>query len=107
VLRNLINNALDYTPAGGRVCTQAKVDGAFVRVAVKDTGPGIEPENLPYLFERFYRPDPSRTRFTGGSGLGLAIVKQLVEAQGGQVGVESQPGTGSTFYFTLPVTLVL
>jgi signal transduction histidine kinase len=104
VLRNLISNALDYTPAGGRVCIQAKVDGAFVRVAVKDTGTGIETENLPYLFERFYRPDPSRTKFTGGSGLGLAIVKQLVEAQGGQVGVESQPGIGSTFYFTLPLS---
>lgn len=104
VLRNLIGNALDYTPAGGHVCIQAKVDGAFVRVAVKDTGLGIEPKHLPYLFERFYRPDPSRTRFTGGSGLGLAIVKQLVEEQGGQVGVESKPGTGSTFYFTLPLS---
>jgi signal transduction histidine kinase len=103
VLRNLINNALDYTPAGGRVCIQVGIDGAFARVAVKDNGLGVEPEHLPYLFERFYRPDPSRTRFTGGSGLGLAIVKQLVEAQGGLVGVESRPGIGSTFYFTLPV----
>jgi signal transduction histidine kinase len=102
VLRNLISNALDYTPAGGNISIQAKADGAFVRVAVKDTGPGIEPEHLPFLFERFYRPDPSRTRSTGGVGLGLAIVKQLIEAQGGQVGVESIPKTGSTFYFTLP-----
>ena len=104
VLRNLINNALDYTSDGGSISIQAKADGAFVQITVKDTGPGIETEHLPYLFERFYRPDPSRTRSTGGSGLGLAIVKQLVEAQGGQVGVESQPGTGSTFYFTLPLS---
>jgi signal transduction histidine kinase len=102
VLRNLINNALDYTPAGGRITIQASLEGDFVRVAVIDTGPGIASEHLPFLFERFYRADPSRTRSTGGSGLGLAIVKQLVQVQGGQVGVEIKPGTGSTFYFTLP-----
>jgi signal transduction histidine kinase len=102
VLRNLINNALDYTPAGGWITIQARAEGAFVRVAVMDTGSGIAPEHLPFLFERFFRADPSRSRSTGGSGLGLAIVKQLVQAQGGQVGVESYPGRGSLFYFTLP-----
>jgi signal transduction histidine kinase len=104
VLRNLINNALDYTPASGRITIQARAEGAFIRVAVMDTGYGIASEHLPFLFERFYRADPSRSRSTGGAGLGLAIVKQLVQAQGGQVGVESNPGTGSTFYFTLPVS---
>ena len=74
-----------------------------VQVAVKDTGSGIAPEHLPYVFERFYRADPARARADGGAGLGLAIVKQLVAAHGGQVWVESQPGHGATFTFTLPV----
>ena len=103
VLRNLINNALDYTPEGGRITIRASIEGDFVRVAVIDTGPGIESEHLPYLFERFYRADPSRSRSLGGAGLGLAIVKQLVQVQGGQVGVESHPGMGSMFYFTIPL----
>ncbi len=103
VLRNLINNALDYTPASGRITIQARAEGAFVRVAVMDTGSGIASEHLPFLFERFYRADPSRSRSTGGAGLGLAIVKQLVQAQGGQVGVESTLNQGSTFYFTIPI----
>ncbi len=102
VLRNLINNALDYTPAGGRIIIQARAEGAFVRVAVMDTGSGIASEHLPFLFERFFRADSSRSRFTGGAGLGLAIVKQLIQAQGGQVGVESIINQGSTFYFTIP-----
>ena len=103
ILRNLIHNALDYTPDDGTIRVEAAAQGRFVRVAVNDTGVGIEPEHLPRLFDRFYRPDPSRSRATGGAGLGLAIVKQLVEAQGGQVAVESVPGAGSTFSFTLPV----
>jgi two-component system sensor histidine kinase BaeS len=102
VLRNLINNALDFTPTGSRITIQVGVNGDFVRVAVKDTGPGIASEHLPFLYERFYRADPSRSRSTGGAGLGLAIVKQLVQAQGGQVGVESNPGKGSIFYFEFP-----
>ena len=106
VLRNLIGNALDYTPLGGTISIQAGKTGEFVRVAVADSGTGIEAEHLPVIFERFYRADPSRTRTGAGhrSGLGLAIVKQLVQAQGGQVGVESKPGSGSTFYFTLPIS---
>ena len=72
-------------------------------VQVRDTGPGIAPEHLPYVFERFYRADKSRTRATGGAGLGLAIVKQLVEAHGGRVWVESTLGAGATFGFTLPL----
>jgi signal transduction histidine kinase len=103
VLRNLMNNALDFTPPGGQVTVTAQPDGKWVSVQVRDTGPGIAPEHLPYVFERFYRADPSRTRATGGAGLGLAIVKQLVEAHGGRVWVESTLGAGTTFGFTLPL----
>jgi signal transduction histidine kinase len=102
VLRNLLDNAIVYTPEGGRV-TLSAVAGESVKVRVADTGEGIPPEDLPHIFERFYRVDPSRSRSTGGSGLGLAIVKQLVEQQGGQVAVESRIGEGSSFSFTLPL----
>jgi signal transduction histidine kinase len=71
-------------------------------ITVSDTGEGIPPDDLPYIFNRFYRADKSRSRITGGSGIGLAIVKQLVEAHGGKVWVESQLGQGATFGFTLP-----
>jgi len=102
VLRNLLNNALDFTPPGGQVTVTASPDGEWVSVQVRDTGPGIAPEHLPYVFERFYRADPSRSRATGGAGLGLAIVKQLVEAHGGRVWAESTLGAGATLGFTLP-----
>lgn len=104
ILGNLMNNALNYTPAGGAVSLRAFITGCFVQVEVVDAGTGIEALHLPRIFDRFYRADPSRARSTGGSGLGLAIVKQLIEAQGGQVGVRSEPGKGSTFFFTLPVS---
>jgi signal transduction histidine kinase len=103
VLRNLLNNALDFTPQGGQVTVTAQPDGQWLSIQVSDTGPGIAPEHLPYVFERFYRADPSRTRATGGAGLGLAIAKQLVEAHGGRMWVESTPGAGATFGFTLPL----
>lgn len=103
VLRNLFNNALEFTPHGGQVTLTARLDGSWVYIEVGDSGPGIAPEHLPFVFERFYRADPSRARATGGAGLGLAIVKQLVEAHGGRVWVKSAPGTGSWFGFTLPV----
>jgi two-component system, OmpR family, sensor histidine kinase BaeS len=74
-----------------------------VQVSVHDTGIGVKPEQLPFVFDRFYRADRSRARLTGGAGLGLAIVKQLVQAMGGTVSAESQPGVGSTFSFTLPI----
>ena len=77
--------------------------GAEAIIRVIDNGPGIAPEELPRIFERFYRVDPSRSRHTGGAGLGLSIVKQLVTAQGGRVWAESVVGEGSTFSFTLPV----
>ena len=77
-------------------------DGDGIRMAVADTGSGIGAEDLPHIFDHFYRADASRTRRSGGTGMGLAIVKSLVEAHGGQIGVDSAPGRGSTFWFTLP-----
>jgi two-component system phosphate regulon sensor histidine kinase PhoR len=103
VLGNLLDNALKYCPEGSRVRIAATVDEDRVRVAVSDNGPGIGAEHLPRLFERFYRVDAGRSRELGGTGLGLAIVKHLIEAMGGTVAVDSRPGAGSTFSFTLPV----
>ena len=104
ILRNLLRNALAHTPAGGSIEIRAEpASPGNVAVSVQDSGKGISAEHLPYVFERFYRVDPSRTRSTGGSGLGLAIVKHLVEAHGGQISVTSQPGAGTTFTFTLPI----
>ncbi|HZK23909.1 MAG TPA: ATP-binding protein [Oscillospiraceae bacterium] len=102
VLNNLLNNAYKYTPLGGVIKVTLFQQAAEVGLVVKDTGIGIAAEHLPYLFERFYRVDPSRARTTGGSGIGLAIVKELVEAMGGRVTVESEPGEGSSFSVYLP-----
>jgi signal transduction histidine kinase len=104
VLRNLLINAIRYTPPGGTIRIVATRHDSQVEVRVQDSGIGIAPEHLPYVFERFYRVDHSRARTTGGAGLGLAIVKQLVQAQGGRVDVDSQVGKGTTFIFTLPIT---
>jgi two-component system OmpR family sensor kinase len=109
VLHNLLTNALRHTPDGGEIgiLAEPSVDDTVssVRVSVTDTGPGIPPEDLPHVFDRFWRADRSRSREHGGSGLGLAIARQLVQAQEGQIGVESEgaPGQGSRFWFTLPV----
>ncbi|MGC8782253.1 MAG: sensor histidine kinase, partial [Anaerolineae bacterium] len=103
VLRNLLNNAIAHTPAGGHISITAGIVGPQMAVSVRDTGIGISPEDLPHVFERFYRADKSRARQTGGAGLGLAIVRQLVMAHGGQVSAQSEPGRGSTFTFTLPL----
>ena len=104
VMMNLLGNALQYTPAGGQVTVSANADGERLVVRVADTGMGIEAEDLPHLFERFYRVDKSRSRAGGGSGIGLTIVRHLVEAHGGRVWAESAGlGEGSTFTFTLPL----
>jgi len=102
ILRNLLSNAILHTASQGEINITASVIETLVKISVRDSGVGIAPEHLPYLFERFYRADPSRARATGGTGLGLAIVKQVVEAHGGQIVVESQPGKGTCFTFTLP-----
>jgi histidine kinase len=107
VLLNLVGNALQYTPSGGRVCLSARSEGDGVRFSVEDTGVGISPEHLLHVFERFYRVDKSRSRAGGGSGIGLTIARHLVEAHGGQIQAASDgPGQGSTFSFTLPALSV-
>ncbi len=104
ILANLVDNALKYTPAGGTITIGAKeLSGEAVEVRVSDTGVGIPEEDLPRLFERFYRVDKARSRELGGTGLGLAIVKHLTRSMGGDVRVESALEKGSTFYFTVPV----
>lgn len=99
---NLVDNALRYTPPGTRVTVSAQLVPGGLELSVADTGPGIQPEDLPHVFDRFWRAEKSRNRETGGSGLGLAIVKQLVEAHSGRVRVESQPGAGAQFRIQLP-----
>ncbi len=102
VVGNLLDNAIKYCPQGATVQLRPDIQGDKVRVSVSDTGPGIPPQHLPRLFERFYRVDAGRSRELGGTGLGLAIVKHLVEAMGGTVSVESEAGLGAIFSFTLP-----
>ncbi len=103
VVVNLLSNALRFNRAGGRIAISARPDNGFVRVAVRDSGPGIPADQLPRIWERFHRADSSRSRRDGGTGLGLAIVRSIVEAHGGKVSAESELGTGATFSFTLPV----
>jgi len=104
VVANLLDNALNHTPQGGTVTIAVSPDKDGILVSVSDTGEGIPPEHLPYIFERFYRVDDARSRKTGGAGLGLAIAKQMVELHGGRIWVESEAGKGSKFSFTLPGT---
>jgi len=102
VLNNLIGNALRYTPEQGEVKVHAWRTGAGVEVTVSDSGEGIRAEDLPHIFESFYRGEKSRSRATGGAGLGLAISRGIVQAHGGEITVQSEPGNGSRFAFTLP-----
>lgn len=102
VLANLVGNALRHTPAGGAVTVQARLLDGRIQVEVADSGDGIPAEDLPRVFERFYRGEKSRSRATGGSGLGLAIAKAIVEAHGGKIAVDSRPGEGAHFSFFLP-----
>jgi signal transduction histidine kinase len=102
VLNNLIGNALRHTPPRGIIKVQASRNPKGVLVEVRDSGEGILDSDIPYVFERFYRGEKSRSRSTGGAGLGLAISRGIVEAHGGQIGVESSPGEGACFHFILP-----
>jgi two-component system phosphate regulon sensor histidine kinase PhoR len=113
VLVNLIHNAIKFTPSGGVVTigTQLQPGGRAQSFFVQDTGVGIHPEELSRIFERFYKADRARSKSDfigpggGGSGLGLSIARHVVEAHGGRINAESTPGKGSTFTFTLPVTV--
>jgi signal transduction histidine kinase len=100
VISNLVGNAVKFTPAGGRVAIEAVEADGVVRVMVRDTGQGIAKEELPHVFGQFWQAGRADRR---GIGLGLAIAHGIIEAHGGQIWVESEPGQGSTFHFTLPV----
>jgi two-component system phosphate regulon sensor histidine kinase PhoR len=101
VLINLVHNAVKFTPAGGEIVARAEVADGMVEVSVRDTGVGITAEELPRIFERFYKSDTARR--SPGSGLGLAIAKHIVQAHGGTIRAESTPGHGATFSFTMPL----
>ena len=104
VLSNLVANALRYTPAGGKITLRAEAVSESVRITVADTGSGIPAEDLPFVFDRFWKADRSRTRGSGaGSGLGLAIARQLIRAHGGTIEVTSQPGQGTTFIIEMEI----
>jgi signal transduction histidine kinase len=102
VLLNLLDNACRYTPPGGKIVLSAYREDGAVHVSVRDGGPGIAPEDLPHIFERFYRGDKSRARSSGGTGLGLSIAKALIEAHGGKIWAENAPQGGACFHFTVP-----
>lgn len=103
VLENLLSNAEHFSPAGGEIVLAARPEPGFVAVSISDQGIGIPAEAMPKLFTKFFRVEQAETRGIPGTGLGLVIVKKVIEAHGGRVWVESDPGRGSTFYFTLPV----
>lgn len=102
ILMNLVGNAIKFTPEGGEITLSCWADDGMVMCAVRDTGVGIPPEDLPKVFDKFHQVRATRTRTTKGTGLGLTIVRYLVEAHGGRVGVESVLGEGTTFTFALP-----
>ena len=101
VVMNLVHNAIKFTPSGGSIKISAQYDTEEVAVSVRDTGVGISAEDMPRIFERFYKGD--RSRSTGGTGLGLAIAKHVIQAHGGRIWADSTEGMGSTFYFSLQV----
>jgi Signal transduction histidine kinase len=103
LLRNLIDNAVKYNKRGGKVWVRAKKEGNKQILEVEDTGIGIPPEHIPFIFERFYRVDKGRSREMGGTGLGLSIVKHIVFLHGGEIMVHSKPGEGSRFSIMIPM----
>ena len=100
---NLLDNAIKFTPHGGRVVIDVSRAGQMARLAVHDTGGGIDPGVKPHIFERFFRADPSRSRGIEGVGLGLSLAKWIVDRHHGRIEVDSQPGQGSTFTVSLPL----
>jgi two-component system phosphate regulon sensor histidine kinase PhoR len=103
VFQNLLDNALQYTPAGGKIDVSASCSDGRVVVTVADTGIGIPQAEQERIFERFYRVDAARSREAGGTGLGLSIARHIMEAHGGRLWVESAVGEGSRFHFSVPV----
>jgi signal transduction histidine kinase len=101
VLQNIIDNAIKYTPSGN-ITARLTGDNSVIQLQVSDTGPGIPQEDIPHLFQKFYRVDSSLTRTVGGTGLGLFISKKIIEMYNGRLWVESQLGKGSTFFINLP-----
>src|SRR6185295_11636785 len=104
VIWNLLNNAVKFTPAGGEVTIRLGSDGGRATLVVEDTGPGVEPEFLPHVFEMFRQADATSSRPHGGMGIGLALVKQLIELHGGSVAADSTLGQGARFTIELPAT---
>lgn len=102
VIVNLLSNALKYTPEGGKVEVNVKGAEDITEISIKDSGNGIPPEDLPYIFERFYRADKSRNRLTGGAGIGLTITKSIIEAHKGRIEVQSELEKGTEFTVSLP-----
>ena len=100
-----MSNAVKYTPEGGSIRWTLAREEDSARISITDSGIGIDKKDLPYLFERFYRADPSRHRKTGGTGVGLTIAQAIVRAHGGRITVESTPGKGSTFTVTIPLVV--
>ncbi len=103
-LRNVLSNAIKYTPTRGSVVISARMEGSQVKIDISDSGVGIEAQDLPFIFERFYRADRSRSRETGGTGIGLAVTAEVIKGHGGQIRVQSLPGVGSTFTIILPLS---
>ena len=99
VLRNLIDNAIRFTPNGGRVTIRARSEGDHLKISITDQGPGIDPKYHPRLFDKFFRIPGVESQ---GAGLGLSIAREIVRSHGGEIGVTSEPGRGSTFWFTVP-----
>jgi signal transduction histidine kinase/AraC-like DNA-binding protein/ActR/RegA family two-component response regulator len=104
IIHNLLSNAVKFTPSGGKVVLRANMEGQWLHVAVTDTGVGIPAEELPHLFERFFQAKNQEYAKAGGTGIGLSLTRELVKAMGGEIGVESTPGVGTTFWVKLPVT---
>jgi PAS domain S-box-containing protein len=107
IFTNLLGNAIKFTAPGGRIGVSVRREKGFLRCEVADTGPGIKPADVERLFQPFSQLDMSATRVAGGTGLGLSITKALVENHGGRIGVDTEPGRGSTFWFTLPIPAAL
>ena len=103
LLLNLLDNAIKFTPARGRISLRVSRENGAARLDVRDTGVGIAPDALPHLFERFYRVDPARSRHADGAGLGLALAKWIADRHGATIAVTSRPGEGSTFTVRLPL----